>query len=152
MLILEGSGTLLESLLASLWRSLGSTLLFLGGISGGVLGRLGRAVCARHFSRTICGNAKLDTVLWFVFGGSGALLASLWRDSEGLGGPNGSLLEGCWGSRGHSRTPWAPSRFQGPLRQIASPHFSAQWEPKGQRDPKMEPNSIKKQSRKRCEK
>ena len=67
---LGGSGVLV----APFWQHFGGAwdpngCLFQGFWgSGGVLGRLGRAVCVRHFSSMIYGNAELYAVSWFVLG------------------------------------------------------------------------------------
>ena len=45
------------------------------------------------FSKTICGNAKLDTLFWFVLERFGSLAAPFWHHFGSPWGPNGVLFK-----------------------------------------------------------
>ena len=72
------------------------------------------------FSKTICGNAKLDAFFLLVLGSSGAFLVPFWHHFGGSWGPNGVLfrdfggLVASLGALGAQFAPGPPGSFHAP--------------------------------------
>ena len=72
------------------------------------------------FPKTICRNAKLDPLFWFVLGVSGAVVAPFWRHFGGPWGPNGLLFGGFWGSGAVLGRLGRPVDYREPVPKIAA--------------------------------